>query len=153
MRWPDFDNPLTKTEEFWRDRQQFLHQRGYLLRPRFRPDWKPSWKGTGLCPWDIDDFLFNPRSSLIDAVRIADDFKVVLKLVETRREEIPIARYLSSASLRADSRNRTVPILDVIPLPDTDDKALLVMPLLRHFEDPPFSYLCEVVEAVRQLLQ
>ncbi|KIJ43467.1 hypothetical protein M422DRAFT_30896 [Sphaerobolus stellatus SS14] len=155
MRWPDLDSPLSQLEEFWRDRQQFLQQRGYLLRPRFRPDWKPSWKGTGLChcPWNIDDFLFNPRPDLIDAVSIADDLKVVLKLVETSREEIPIARYLSSASLRSGSRNRTVPILDVIPLPDTDDKALLVMPLLRHFEDPPFSYVCEVVEAVRQLLQ
>ncbi|KIJ43470.1 hypothetical protein M422DRAFT_120812, partial [Sphaerobolus stellatus SS14] len=129
-------------EEFWRDRQQFLQQRGYLLRPRFRPDWKPSWKGT----WDC-------RSSLIGAVRIADDVKVMLKLVETSREEIPVARYLSSASLRSDIHNRMVPIFDIIPLPDTDDKALLVMPLLRHFEGPPFSYLCEVVEAVRQLLQ
>ncbi|KIJ27339.1 hypothetical protein M422DRAFT_236142 [Sphaerobolus stellatus SS14] len=153
MRWPDLDNPLTKDEEFWRDHQQFLQQRGYLLRARFRPGWKASWLGTGLSPWDFDDYLFNPLSRLIDAVRIADNSKVVLKRVETSRQEIPIARYLSSDSLRSDARNRTVPVLDVIPLPDTDENALLVMPLLRHFENPPFSYLCEVLEALGQLLQ
>ena len=31
---------------FWRDNYQWLHDRGYQLRPRYSPDWMPSWIGT-----------------------------------------------------------------------------------------------------------
>ncbi|KIJ27330.1 hypothetical protein M422DRAFT_784939 [Sphaerobolus stellatus SS14] len=153
MRWPDFEKLLTQDEEFWRDHQEFLEQRGYLLRPRYCLDWIRSWKGTGIYPGNFEDSLYNPRAHIIDAIRIADNSKVILKLVKTTREEIPIARYLSSPSLRSDNRNRAVHILDFIPLPKTDEKAFLVMPLHRHFNNPPFSFVSEILEALRQLLQ
>ena len=31
---------------FWRDNYQWLHDRGYQLRPRYSPNWVPSWIGT-----------------------------------------------------------------------------------------------------------
>ena len=55
--------------------------------------------------------------------------------------------------MRSDPRNRTVPILDVIALPDDMEHVLLVMPYLRIFYTPPFHCRAEVVEALRQLLQ
>ena len=35
---------LAPVEILWRDRQQYLESRGYMLRPRYRPGWQPSWK-------------------------------------------------------------------------------------------------------------
>jgi hypothetical protein len=41
------DEPvLLRKEIYWRDRQQWLETRGYMLRPRYRPGWKASWIGT-----------------------------------------------------------------------------------------------------------
>lgn len=36
-------NQLTKAECWWRDHQGWLAERGYMLRPRYRPGWEPSW--------------------------------------------------------------------------------------------------------------
>lgn len=55
--------------------------------------------------------------------------------------------------MRSDPRNCVVSILDVILLPEDDEHALLVMPLLRDSDSPPFAYRIEVIEALRQFLQ
>ncbi|KAL1945766.1 hypothetical protein VTO73DRAFT_1768 [Trametes versicolor] len=34
---------LLEAECWWRDHQEWLAERGYLLRHQYRPDWKPSW--------------------------------------------------------------------------------------------------------------
>ena len=46
---------LDDHEVSWRDRQQWLRQRGYMLRPRYRTDWKPSWLGTDRFYRDCED--------------------------------------------------------------------------------------------------
>ena len=89
----------------------------------------------------------------MDAIRIEDGFKVVLKRVPAASDEIRIALHLSSDRMRSDTRNHTVPILDVIHLPDDKANVLLVMPYLRTFHTPPFHCRSEVVEALRQFLQ
>ena len=38
---------LLAHETFWRDHQVWLAERGYMLRPRYKPDWQPSWEGEG----------------------------------------------------------------------------------------------------------
>lgn len=38
---------LSDDEIRWRDRQQFLESKGYMLRPRLRPGWTPSWLRNG----------------------------------------------------------------------------------------------------------
>ena len=76
----------------------------------------------------------------MDAVRTQDGARVVMKEVATwkLKEEMPIALYLSSDATRGDPRNCTVPILDVLLLPDTDESTLSVMPMLLSFDDLPF---------------
>jgi len=162
---------LQKDELFWVNHVLYLQARGYQLRPRYQPDWIPSWRENGHPPYQYEDssatlvrsinpwLLFLPEGCtykyirLIDARRIEDDVKVTIKRVRTWTEEIPIARYLSSEALLSDPRNRSVPIIDVIPLPGDDEWALLVMPFLRVFYDPPFQLLIECIEFFRQVLQ
>lgn len=60
---------------------------------------------------------------------------------------------LNSPEIRHDPRNHTVPIVDVIHVPDDEDHLILVFPFLRIFDEIPFHCLDEFVEAVRQLLQ
>ena len=38
------DGELSSSEEWWRDHQEWLAQKGYMLRSRYRPGWKPSWQ-------------------------------------------------------------------------------------------------------------
>ncbi|KAF8955331.1 hypothetical protein BDZ97DRAFT_1858275 [Flammula alnicola] len=142
-------------EEFWVDMQPFLLQRGYKLRPRYDPLWKPSWKKFGhfnVSSWDREDGITINRTNVMDAVRMSDGLKVVLKVVETRSKEIPILQYLNSEAVRADPRNKTVPLLDVIMIPQTDATALIVMPILLGFSELPFRYVGEFCEAYHQFL-
>jgi hypothetical protein len=67
-------------------------------------------------------------------------------------EEIRIALHLSSVQMRSDPRNRTVSVLDVIPVHDDPEVVFLVMPYLRGFHSPPFHCRGEFVEAFRQFL-
>lgn len=89
----------------------------------------------------------------IDATRICDNAKVAIKLVKTSSDEIPIIRYLSSGPRISDRRNRTVPIVEIIPLPETDLHALIVMPILLGFHLLPFRRVGEFTEALHQYLQ
>ena len=88
----------------------------------------------------------------MDATRTKDGVKVVLKCIAASSDELEIAKYLSSAKMLSDPRNRTVPIIEVIPLPD-NQKVFLVMPYLRVFNTPPFHCRGEFVEALRQFMQ
>ena len=88
---------------------------------------------------------------MLDATRVKDDLKIILKRVPSDGHEVRIASYLSSVKMHSDPRNRTVPILDVIALPD-DKYVLLVMPFPRVFDSPPFHCRREVVEVLCQLL-
>ncbi len=49
---------LFKKEIFWRDHQEWLADRGYMLRPRFRPGWIPSW-GSDKHYHDYEDGQWN----------------------------------------------------------------------------------------------
>ncbi|KAF8193345.1 kinase-like domain-containing protein [Pholiota molesta] len=145
-------------ELFWVDLQPFLLSRGYYLRERYHPDWKPSWRAEPGQSAPRRDYLFAEDSlvmglDVLDAVRISDSQKVVLKKVSTASYEIPIAQLLSSPALQNDPRNHTVPVLDVIPLPADDNWALLVMPALLEFQKLPFRRVGEFCEAALQYLQ
>ncbi|KAF9475435.1 kinase-like protein [Pholiota conissans] len=144
------------SELFWVGIQPFLLSRGYRLRERYQPDWKPSWIADSGKPSKLRA-LCEDRLSLegpvMDAVRISDNSRVVLKKVRTAGFEISVSQFLSSPTLRQDPRNHTVPLLDVIPLPTDDDWALLVMPKLLEFQRLPFRRVGEFCEAVLQYLQ
>jgi hypothetical protein len=93
-------------------------------------------------------------ASVLDATRISDGEFVVLKAVRRNDHpfEVEVARYLTSEPLRSDPMNHSVPILDVLAIPDAR-RDIIVMPLLRPYSDPPFETLGEVVECVRQLFE
>ncbi|KAF8178244.1 hypothetical protein BJ912DRAFT_984317 [Pholiota molesta] len=91
---------------------------------------------------------------VLDAIRISDGTKVVLKLVRTDRD-VPILEDLNSPKLLADPRNHTVPLLATILVPDREDVMWIVMPLLLLAQDykHPFRYVSEVVEYTKQFLE
>ncbi|KAJ6463418.1 kinase-like domain-containing protein [Mycena sanguinolenta] len=145
----EFNPALYIAERFWVSMQPFLFAQGYQLRPRYHPDWIPSWT-TGSQRHDRED---RAGDCVLDAIRIGDGKKVVLKRVETNSPEIGFIKSLNCPSVRDDPRNRTIPLLDIIgPAPDTS-WAFLVMPYCREFNYPPFHCRSEFVEAMTQFLE
>ncbi|KAJ7652091.1 kinase-like domain-containing protein [Mycena polygramma] len=137
---------LIPFEVFWRDHCDHILQHGYELRPRYRPDWVPSWK-----PWcDAEDspWLADARGVVNDARRCTDNVRVALKRVGL--QELATLQHLHS--LPPSSQNRTVPLLDVIPLEDPK-QVVIVMPLLRCFHRPPFERLDEVIHALLEIMK
>ncbi|KAK0477910.1 kinase-like domain-containing protein [Armillaria novae-zelandiae] len=144
-------------ETFWVSHQPFLASRGYMLRPRYHPDWIPSWKSNPHPRGFYEDqHVIHDRNAwrIIDAIRLSDGCKVVLKAVSLLGDdyELTIAHFLSHPALRDDSRNRAIPLLDVVYLPGVKDVALIVMPMFRCFLTPSFHCRIEFIELFRQLL-
>nr|GAT48594.1 predicted protein [Mycena chlorophos] len=142
-------------EHWWVNHQPLFFSRGYLLRRRYHVDWVPSWDSSEDIQSDIwaEDGYHGHPPHVLDATRISDGAKVVFKRVLTSKPELGIHRYLNPPSLQAHPHNRTVPLLDIIPIPDDDDVVILVVPLLRIFDSPIFRHFREVVECLRQFLQ
>ncbi|KAJ7080931.1 kinase-like domain-containing protein [Mycena belliarum] len=141
-------------EHFWVENQPFLHSIGYQLRPRYDPNWIPSWiqdpkRDSFFC----EDDLVPPKSEVLDAIRIKDGKKVVMKRVKTKSKELEMIRFLSSEPMRADSRNHTIPVLDIINLPHDPKVSLLVMMYGRRIDYPPFHCRTEFFDALQQLLE
>ncbi|PBK87860.1 hypothetical protein ARMGADRAFT_1065842 [Armillaria gallica] len=74
---------------------------------------------------------------IIDATRLSDGYKVVLK---------------AFPALRRYSRNHTIPILDAVSLPRLKNLALIVMLMFHSFLSPSFHCRIEFVERLRELL-
>ncbi|KAN0131631.1 Protein kinase-like domain containing protein [Lactarius tabidus] len=142
---------LSELEITWRDRQQFLQSKGYMLRPRLRPGWTPSWLQTGTYWRRAEDSVELPgRQLLVDATRIADGKLVYIKQVVTGDEESRLMLVLNS---HEDPANHTVTILDTFV--DTTDETIsyLVMPFLRLFDEPPFESIGEILDFADQVLE
>ncbi len=88
----------------------------------------------------------------MDAKRISDEKPVVLKwiLVSQHPHEEEVVKYLSSVS---DAKNHSNALIEVLTLPGDEEVKILVMPLLRRFDDPPFDTIGEVVEFLRQIFE
>ncbi|KAJ7128829.1 kinase-like domain-containing protein [Mycena crocata] len=144
-------------EEWWVMNYPFLLSQGYKLRRRYEPNWVPSWwKPEDNTEEHEDELQTHWRTPALDAIRVSTGEKVVLKRVLTRGGkddvELRIATRLSNPRLRSDPHNHTIPILEVIELPD-ERWSLLVMPYCRRFDDPPFHCPAEFVEAMQQYLE
>ena len=90
---------------------------------------------------------------MIDATRISDGKKVVIKMVPTNTGELPIMMFLNQKYLRENPRNNFVEVLDVLLRPDTDDIVLVIMPQLMLFAMIPFQYMSEVIDAFIQFFE
>ncbi|KZT21803.1 hypothetical protein NEOLEDRAFT_1164410 [Neolentinus lepideus HHB14362 ss-1] len=152
-----FPGGLLSYEIFWRDHQQWLSTRGYMLRSRYMPDWVPSWRGTRNPRerFSCEDGQSTPYSQIIDAIRMSDGAVVALKrfskLYGPREGELGM--FFSSDALRADSQNHCVPVYEVLDVPDDDETLIIVMPFLRIWDDPPFDTLGEIISFVQQIIE
>ncbi|KZS89792.1 hypothetical protein SISNIDRAFT_458480 [Sistotremastrum niveocremeum HHB9708] len=145
---------LNDREQRWASYQPWLKSLGYELRPRYQPGWSASWLTSRIGVLDSEDALLpNIHGKIMDATRVRDGRVVAMKLLPTDRHELSIWKYLSSSALSSDPRNHSAPLLDVHPLPDTDDEVLAIMPLLIYFDDPPFETLGEIMLCVHTYLE
>ncbi|KAJ2968427.1 hypothetical protein NUW54_g13221 [Trametes sanguinea] len=104
---------------------------------------------------DTEDYLATDPMipNLMDARRLSDNKLVQFKRVRRTSPELEIATYLSSAELRNDPRNHSVPIWDVLDDPQDDTISYLVMPLLRYLDSPPFETVENVLDCCEQLIE
>ncbi|OSC97563.1 kinase-like protein [Trametes coccinea BRFM310] len=141
------DYDLIPSENFWKDRQQFLFDHGYTLRPRYWPDWRPSWLETNMHPIYCEDSIM---LLVIDARRRDTNELVAIKKFRRDSQELHVARYLSSIR---HPHNHTVPIHEVLDDPHDSGLALMVMPYLRLCNDPDFNTIGEVIDFINQTLE
>ncbi|KAJ7092043.1 kinase-like domain-containing protein [Mycena belliarum] len=140
---------LNHREIFWRDHQVWLQEKGFMLRPRYRPGWIPSWHLKNRLLLDCEDGTPLVPGVAIDAIRIRDKTDVILKQVETVLEEHIIAQRVSSPK---DPQNHCVPILEVFEVPNSKYH-IIVMPLLRSFLVPRFDTIGEAVDFFGQIFE
>jgi serine/threonine protein kinase len=90
----------------------------------------------------------------MDATRRRDGKHVMLKKIypDEGPHELVITRLFSSRELVRDPRNHCVPLLDIIEIPQNGQK-LMVMPLLRPFNDPHFQTFGEFVAFFTQICE
>ena len=91
----------------------------------------------------------------MDATRTSDGKVVTLKHIKRGDHpyEADIALYFSSPALVAHPANHCVHVDEVFPLDSEDDTMIMVMPLLRPYNDPSFDTIGEAVECFRQLFE
>ncbi|KAL6300710.1 kinase-like domain-containing protein [Sparassis latifolia] len=144
---------LHEGEIFWRDRQPYLDEHGYALRPRYHPEWSPSWQGTNIDPMFCEDSISLIVHVVIDATRKADGKLVSIKTVKRDGDEVRIASYLSRPEVSSHPLNHCVRMLDIFTDPFDQDAAFMVMPYLRPFDNPELGAIGEVTEFVRETLE
>ncbi|KAF8637040.1 hypothetical protein AX16_010895 [Volvariella volvacea WC 439] len=142
-------------EVTWRDHQVWLQSQGYFLRPRFRPGWVPSWasgdKDIEMC----EDRLHLKFGVVIDALRLKDDKRVILKMVFQSKSpnERELTEKWSQDGLTNDPRNHCVPLFDVLQSPINPDIIFLVLPMLRPFNQPHFDTYGEAIDFFQQVFE
>ncbi|KAJ7849814.1 hypothetical protein B0H14DRAFT_2334892, partial [Mycena olivaceomarginata] len=130
---------------------------GYALRPRYCPNWMPTWRfpgNEGIWRGRLEDFLYIMPGEVLDAVRVADGVKVILERIDTTRLDLGVIIFLSERARREffHPGNRTVHLLDIVPLADNEE-VLISMPMLRIFDDPPFGQVSEALDAFHEFLK
>ncbi|EPQ57111.1 hypothetical protein GLOTRDRAFT_137524 [Gloeophyllum trabeum ATCC 11539] len=152
---PHKPGELAFYELFWRDHQQWLQSRGYMLRSRYMPGWVPSWKGTKRHWSECEDGQSFPHRLIVDAIRVSDGALVALKRVPRANSpnEGAIGLLFSSDPLKSDPQNHCVPIYEVLEVPDDADSEVIVMPFLRLWYNPPFDTFGEVVSFLQQTIE
>ncbi|KAJ7151706.1 kinase-like domain-containing protein [Mycena filopes] len=132
---------LLEHEQDWVRYQPLLEERGYMLRPRYRPGWVSENLRTGKDWWECEDLFVQIKAGILDATRISDGAQVVLKMFLYKDVEV-------LASTRA------IPLLEVFPFPDDAERSFMVMPCMREATIPPFfETVREFVQFIQQVLE
>ncbi|KAF9258834.1 hypothetical protein L218DRAFT_1080200 [Marasmius fiardii PR-910] len=159
----DLPGGLTTSEIFWRDHQQWLEERGYMLRSRWHPNWVPSWLSSKKHS-EYRMFRFEDGDhpllafKMLDARRISDGEVIMLKKVKVRdasrtQPELTMGPMFRTEPYTSDPRNHCIPIYEILTLPDVNNIVLLAMPRLERWDDPPFETIGEAVEFCRQIFE
>lgn len=67
--------------------------------------------------------------------------------------EVEITGFLSSELLASDPHNHCVRLYDVLEVPNEDDMVILVLPLLRRYDSPPFETVEEAIDFFSQVFE
>ncbi|KAG8791254.1 hypothetical protein FRC12_009735 [Ceratobasidium sp. 428] len=149
----------SEAEDRWVSFQPHLLSKGYQLRPRYQPDWVPSWTITGANPLDCEDSANSIPLRTLDAMRLADNRQVVIKMVipseldREGEEELQIVQHFSSPPYSDDLNNHVVPCLDSFPIPGMEDSMFYVMPLLSEYMQAPFYCLSDIHDFLVQVIE
>ncbi|TFK74337.1 hypothetical protein BDN72DRAFT_955946 [Pluteus cervinus] len=143
---------LLPVEYFWRDNAAWFEAQGYKLRPRYQPGWEPD---VPMVEVYVEDENFTPmaRASIVDAIRVKDGKRVLLKSVDRTElpHEVEISQLLGAGPLASDPRNHCVPLEDVLSLPDEPDVKIIVFPFLQQLTAIPFDTFGEIVDFLQQV--
>ena len=93
------------------------------------------------------------RDGQIDATRVSDGALVFIKAVKTDGDELSIALFFSEKDRRADPHNHCVPILDAFPDDQDPTYSYMIMPFLRHIDDPRMEFVADVIDYTGQILE
>ncbi|KAJ7476715.1 kinase-like domain-containing protein [Mycena latifolia] len=141
---------LCHEERTWVHYQPFLAERGYMLRPRYRP-WSGAEPGVtlGQRPFECEGV---PGFDVLDAIRSSDRAHVVLKVIRTVSDEAEISAFLTN---ELSATRHTIQFLDLFSMYDDLERAFLVMPRMRWqcSLSPWFATVREFIEFVMQVLQ
>jgi hypothetical protein len=91
----------------------------------------------------------------LDATGISNGAFVMLKIVKMSHHphEADIGTFFSTEPLASHPSNHCAPVYDVLQVPDNDDIIIIVMPLLRKYDDPCFDTFGEVVAFFKQVFE
>ncbi|TFK74314.1 hypothetical protein BDN72DRAFT_813212 [Pluteus cervinus] len=145
---------LGKHEFFWRDHAAWFESQGYKLRPRYQIGWEPPSTGLDDVKLGDEDHLSMPRAAVVDAIRITDGKRVLLKKISKSEHpfEVEITKLLSSDALTGDPHNCCVRLLDVLQPTDAPEITILVFPFLQQLTASPFDTFGEIVGFIKQIL-
>ncbi|KAJ3991610.1 kinase-like domain-containing protein [Lentinula boryana] len=145
---------LGVSERWWVQHFEYLKERGYMMRPRYRPGWKPSYDPKGLYGGQYaEDGQDNIHSAIMDALRISDSLLVAMKRIELSTGEDRIASLFSDDAHNSDSRNHCVRIIEVLPVPGEDGEKILVMLWMRRVMEPRFWTVGEAVQFFKEMIE
>lgn len=97
----------------------------------------------------------------MDGIRESDGQSVTFKLLNTGTIleygtsflEGDLLRELHAGELGRDPLNHCVPLYEVLHVPGDPNSRLLVTPMLRAMNDPPFDTVGEIVDCIRQIFE
>jgi hypothetical protein len=91
----------------------------------------------------------------MDVTRTSDGVRVLMKYIKKSEHpyEVEIATFFSSKDLASNLKNHCIPIYDVLTVPNDPEGTILVMPLVRGFESPPFRTIGEAVDFFGQFFE
>ncbi|KAF5376355.1 hypothetical protein D9757_008688 [Collybiopsis confluens] len=153
---PPKDEELQDHEIFWRDHYEWLQDKGYRLRPRYRPGWVPSWLGTDQWSFGCEDAQYNGVVEyLMDAIRITDGKPVMLRRPSpSPSHELRIIQLISS--FPPEPRNHCIPIYEILTIPEANEEGrnqIAVMSFQAPWGGPNFETVGEVVDFCSQVFE